>query len=112
VNRGVAILDDTIYYGSIDAHVIALDAKTGRVRWDVEQADYKLGYSSSVAPLAVKDKIITGVAGGEFGIRGFVEAYDAKTGRRVWRNAYHPGPGEPGNDTWEGDSWKIGAGSI
>ena len=70
-NRGVAILGDTIYYGSIDAHLIALDAKTGRIKWDVEMADYKLGYSSTVAPLAVKDKILIGAAGGEFGIRAF-----------------------------------------
>ncbi|MBI3679980.1 MAG: PQQ-dependent dehydrogenase, methanol/ethanol family [Acidobacteria bacterium] len=109
VNRGVAILNDLIYYESIDAHLIALDARTGRVRWDVEIADYKLGHSSTVAPLAVKDKIITGIAGGEFGIRGFVDAYDAKTGKRVWRTYTIPGPGEPGHNTWEGDSWKTGS---
>jgi alcohol dehydrogenase (cytochrome c) len=112
VNRGVAILDDMIYYGSIDAHLIALDARTGRVRWDVELADYKLGYSSSVAPMAIKGKIVTGVAGGEFGIRGFVDAYDAKTGDRKWRFYTIPGPGEPGNETWKGDSWKTGSASI
>jgi alcohol dehydrogenase (cytochrome c) len=112
VNRGLAILNDMVYYGSIDAHLIALDAKTGRVRWDVELADYKLGYSSSVAPLAVKDKIITGVAGGEFGIRGFLDAYDAKTGTRVWRTYTIPGPDEPNFGTWEGESWKTGSAPI
>jgi alcohol dehydrogenase (cytochrome c) len=82
VNRGVAILGNTVYYGSTDAHLIALDARTGNLRWDVTTADYKLGYSSTGAPLAVKDKIITGMAGGEFGVRGFIDAYDAKTGKR------------------------------
>lgn len=109
VNRGVAVLDDMVYYGSIDAHLIALDAKTGKVRWDVALADYKVGYSSTGAPLAVKDKIITGMAGGEYGTRGFIDAYDAKTGKRVWRFRTIPEPGEPGNDTWAGDSWKTGS---
>ena len=111
-NRGVAILGDTVYYGSIDAHLLALDARTGRLKWDVEMADYKLGYSSTVAPLAVKDKIILGVAGGEFGIRGFIDAYNAKTGKRDWRFYTVPGPGDPDFGTWEGDSWKIGSGSV
>lgn len=111
-NRGVAILGDTVFYGSIDAHIIALDAKTGRVKWDVEMADYKLGYSSTVAPLAVKDKVILGVAGGEFGIRGFIEAYDGKTGQRSWRFYTVPGQGDPDFGTWEGDSWKTGSASI
>ena len=85
VNRGVAVLGDTVYYGSLDAHLIALDARTGRLRWDVTLADYKAGYSSTGAPLAVKDKIITGMAGGEFGVRGFIDAYDAKTGKQIGR---------------------------
>jgi alcohol dehydrogenase (cytochrome c) len=112
VNRGVAILGDMVYYGSIDAHLVALEAKSGRVRWDVEMADYKIGYSSTIAPLAVKDKIVLGVAGGEFGIRGFIDAYDAKTGKRAWRFYTVAGEGEFGRDTWEGDSWKTGASSI
>lgn len=111
-NRGVAILEDTVYYGSIDAHLIALDAKTGRVKWDVAMADYKLGYSSTVAPLAVKDKVILGAAGGEFGIRGFIDAYDAKSGKRAWRFYTVPGEGEPNFGTWAGDSWKTGSASI
>ena len=98
-----------MYYASIDAHVIALDASTGIVRWDVTMADYKTGHSSTGAPLAVRDKIITGVAGGEYGVRGFIDAYDAKTGKRVWRFWTIPEPGEPGNDTWEGNSWKTGS---
>jgi alcohol dehydrogenase (cytochrome c) len=109
VNRGVAILGNTLYYGSTDAHLIALDARTGSVRWDVTMADYKAGYSSTGAPLAVKDKIITGMAGGEYGTRGFIDAYDAKTGKRVWRFNTIPTKGEPGNETWDADSWKTGS---
>jgi alcohol dehydrogenase (cytochrome c) len=109
VNRGVAILGESVFYGSIDAHLIALDLRTGKVRWDVAMADYKLGYSSSGAPLAVKDKIISGMAGGEFGVRGFIDAYDAQTGKRIWRFNTIPPKGEPGNETWAGDSWQTGS---
>jgi alcohol dehydrogenase (cytochrome c) len=108
VNRGVAILGDKVFLGTLDAHVIALDAKTGNVIWDVAAADYKQGYSFTVAPLAVKNLVILGVSGGEYGIRGFIDAYDADTGQRKWRFYTVPGPGEPGHETWEGDSWKIG----
>ncbi len=108
VNRGVAALGDQIFVNTIDAHLVALDAKTGRVRWDVEVADWKLAYSMTAAPLAIKDKIIVGIAGAEYGVRGFLDAYDPKTGQRVWRFWTTPGPGEPGNDTWSGDSWKQG----
>lgn len=111
-NRGVAILNDTVFYGSIDAHLIALDARTGRVKWEVEMADHTLGYSSTVAPLAVNDKIIIGVAGGEFGIRAFIDAYDWKTGKRAWRFYTVAGEGEFGRETWAGDSWKTGSASI
>lgn len=107
-NRGVAILGKTLYMGTLDAHLVALDAKTGSLLWNVEVADNLGGYSITSAPLVVKDKVITGVAGGEYGIRGFIDAYDAKTGQRVWRRYTIPGPGEPGNETWEGDSWKTG----
>ena len=112
VNRGLAILGDTLYMGTVDAHLIALDAKTGAVRWDVEVFDYTKGYAVTVAPLVVKDKVIIGVAGGEYGIRGFIDAYDAKTGEREWRFHTIPGPGEPGHETWENDAWKTGGGSI
>jgi len=109
VNRGLAILGDAVYYGSVDAHLLALDARTGALRWDVTMADYKNGYSSTGAPLAVKDKILIGMAGGEFGVRGFIDAYDAKTGKRAWRFNTIPAKGEPGNETWEGESWKTGS---
>ena len=109
VNRGLAILGGTLYYASTDAHLIALDARTGGVRWDITMADYRAGYSSTGAPLAVKDKIITGMAGGEYGTRGFIDGYDAKTGKRLWRFNTIPAKGERGNETWEGDSWKTGS---
>jgi alcohol dehydrogenase (cytochrome c) len=112
VNRGVAVLGDRLFLGTLDSHVVALDARTGHVLWDVETADYKAGYSLTVAPLAVKDKIIVGVAGGEIGVRGFIDAYDARSGARVWRFYTIPGPGEPGHDTWKGDSWKTGGASV
>jgi alcohol dehydrogenase (cytochrome c) len=109
VNRGVAALGDMVFVGTVDAHLIALDAPTGAVRWDITVADYKTGYSLTAAPLAVKDKILVGLAGGEFGVRGFIDAYHAKTGERAWRFWTIPGPGEPGNETWAGDSWKTGS---
>ncbi len=108
VNRGVAALGNKVFLATLDAHVVALDAKTGNVLWDVEAADYRKGYSFTVAPLAVKDKIIVGVSGGEYGVRGFLDAYDAETGRRAWRFYTIPGPGEPGHETWKGDSWEHG----
>jgi alcohol dehydrogenase (cytochrome c) len=109
VNRGVAVLDDMVYIGTLDSHLVALDAKSGQVRWDIEVADYKAGISMTAAPLAIDGKIILGMAGGEFGVRGFLDAYDAKTGDRVWRFWTVPVAGEPGAETWAGDSWKQGS---
>jgi alcohol dehydrogenase (cytochrome c) len=108
VNRGLAILGDKVFMGTLDAHVIALDAKTGALVWDVVAADYRTGHSFTVAPLAVKGLIVIGISGGEYGVRGFIDAYDADTGARKWRFYTVPGPGEPGRDSWEGDSWKVG----
>src|SRR5580700_7257069 len=108
VNRGVAILGDKIFLGTLDAHVIALDAKTGNLLWDVVAADYRTGYSFTVSPLAVKNLVVVGVSGGEYGVRGFIDAYDSATGERKWRLWTVPGPGEPGHESWEGDSWKVG----
>jgi alcohol dehydrogenase (cytochrome c) len=108
VNRGVALLGERVYFGTLDAHLVALDARTGAVAWDVPVADPAQGYSITGAPLAVGDKVIVGVAGGEYGIRGFLDAYDAASGRRVWRFYTIPGPGEPGHETWSGESWRTG----
>ena len=107
-NRGVAILGETLYMSTLDAHLVAIDARTGNVLWDVAVANYQEGYSKTAAPLIVKDKVVTGIAGGEFGIRGFIDAYNAETGELEWRTYTIPGEGEPGNDTWSGDSWKTG----
>jgi len=111
-NRGVAILGDTLFMGTLDAHLIALDAKNGRPLWNIAVADVKLAYSITMAPLVVKDKVIIGVGGAEFGIRGFVAAYDAKTGKEAWRFNTIPGPGEPGHETWSGDDWMQGGASA
>lgn len=107
-NRGVAVLGDRLYMSTLDAHLVALDAKTGVVVWDVEVGDETKGYSKTAAPLVVGNKIITGIAGGEFGIRGFVDAYDAETGKRAWRLYTIPGPEHPDNKSWSGDSWRTG----
>ena len=107
-NRGAALLDDRVYVATLNAHLVALDAASGAVRWDVEVADNALGYAITSAPLAIDGKVVIGVSGGEAGIRGFLDAYDAKTGARVWRFNTVPGPGEPGHQTWAGDSWKTG----
>jgi alcohol dehydrogenase (cytochrome c) len=110
VNRGVTILGNRLFFGTLDAALVALDARTGAFLWETQVADTKLGYSITSAPLAVKDKIVTGISGGEFGIRGFIDAYDVATGKRLWRWYAVPGDGEFGNDTWDGDSWKRGGG--
>jgi alcohol dehydrogenase (cytochrome c) len=112
VNRGLALLGNTLYLGTLDARLIALDAATGRKKWDVKVAEYTHGYALALAPLAVKDKIIVGPAGGERGILGFLAAYDARDGRQLWKFHTIPHPGEPGHDTWKNDAWKTGGGSI
>ena len=100
-NRGVAVLGERVFMGTLDAHVVAIDASTGAELWDVEVADKHLAYSLTLAPLAVKDKVIVGTAGGDRGIRGFIAAFDAETGEEAWRFYTIPGPGEPGHETWE-----------
>jgi alcohol dehydrogenase (cytochrome c) len=112
VNRGFGVLGDRLFMTTLDAHLLALDMKTGAVVWDTTLEDFSKGYASTIAPLVVKDKVIVGVAGGEYGIRGFIDAYDAKTGKRAWRFYTIPGPGEPGHDTWAGDSWQRGGASV
>ncbi len=110
-NRGVAILGETLYMSTLDAHLVAIDARTGNVVWDREVADHRSGYSKTAAPLIVKGEVVTGIAGGEFGIRGFVDAYDAATGDLTWRAWTIPGPDHPDNQTWAGDSWRTGGSS-
>ena len=112
VNRGPAILDDKLYLATLDCYLVALDIKSGRERWSIQVADYKPGYSMTMAPLAIRDKVIVGVSGGEAGVRGFVDAYDAKTGQRVWRFWTIPGPGEKGHESWRTEAWKTGGGTT
>lgn len=112
VNRGLAILGETLFMGTIDGHLIAVDTRSGKPIWNIPVARPGAGYSVTHAPLIVKDKVLIGVAGGEYGIRGFIAAYDAKTGKEAWRFNTIPGPGEPGNESWAGDSWKTGGGSV
>jgi len=111
-NRGLAILGSTLFMGTLDGHLVAIDAAGGRPLWNVAIGDPKLGYSITMAPLAVKDKILVGVGGGEYGIRGFVAAFDPASGKELWRFYTVPGPGERGHETWSGEAWKTGGGSV
>ncbi|MEX2301600.1 MAG: PQQ-dependent dehydrogenase, methanol/ethanol family [Bryobacterales bacterium] len=111
-NRGVAALGNRIFHGTLDNHLIALDMTNGDPLWDVTVADVADGYSMTGAPLALNDKIIVGIAGGEFGVRGFLDAYDPATGKRLWRFQTIPGPGEAGHETWENDAWQTGGGTT
>jgi alcohol dehydrogenase (cytochrome c) len=111
VNRGLAILDDTLYMATLDSHLVAVSAKNGELLWDVTVTPER-GYPMTHAPLVVKDKIIVGTGGGDGAIRAFLAAYDAKTGEEVWRFYTIPGPGEPGHDTWLGESWRTGGVGI
>jgi alcohol dehydrogenase (cytochrome c) len=110
VNRGVALLGDRVFVGTLDAHLISLDASTGKVVWDIAVADASKGYSITAAPLAIDNMVVTGVAGGEFGVRGFIDAYDAQSGARRWRSYTIPEPGQPGAETWADDSLRRGGG--
>jgi len=114
VNRGVAILGETLFMGTIDGRMVAVDSKSGRELWNVAVggARPEAGYTITVAPLVVKDKIIAGPAGGDFGVRGFIAAFDPKTGKELWRFDNVPGPGEPGHESWSGDSWRRGGSAI
>jgi alcohol dehydrogenase (cytochrome c) len=112
VNRGLAILGDTLFMGTLDAHLIAIDAKDGHPIWQTTVAKARAAYVITHAPLVIKDKVLVGVAGGEFGIRGFIAAYDSRTGRELWRFSTVPGPGEPGHETWGGNSSERGGAPI
>jgi len=111
-NRGVAVGDGMVFVGQLDAKLTALDAKTGKVVWSVQVDDPRAGYSETAAPLFYDHMVFIGVSGAEYEIRGHVTAYDAATGKQIWRFYTIPGPGETGHDTWAGDSWKTGGGSV
>jgi alcohol dehydrogenase (cytochrome c) len=115
-NKGLAIQGDRLYLATIDTHLISIDAKTGKEVFNVKVESPSTGlpsdYSFTVTPMIVKDKVILGPAGGEYGIRGYVAAFDAKTGNEKWRFHVIPEPGEPGHESWGGNSWEHGGGSI
>jgi alcohol dehydrogenase (cytochrome c) len=112
VNRGVAVYHDKVYLATLDSHVVALDAKTGKPAWNTTLADYKEAYTMTVAPLVVKGKVIVGMSGSEYPIRLFIAALDAETGHILWKRYTIPTAGENGSETWGGDSWKRGGGSA
>jgi alcohol dehydrogenase (cytochrome c) len=109
-NRGVAHANGKIFVGRLDGHLVALDAKTGKELWKSQVIDHTSGSVITSPPILVKNLVITGFGGGEYGVRGYITAFDQATGREVWKLYTVPGPGEPGNDTWKGDSWKFGGG--
>ena len=110
VNRGVAVGHGKVYLATLNAHLVALDAQTGEPVWDITVGDVRAGESRTVAPLIVKDMVIVGSSGGEFGTRGHLDAFDAQTGERRWRCYTVPKPGEPGSETWpdDGEAWQRG----
>jgi alcohol dehydrogenase (cytochrome c) len=113
MSRGSALYKDKVYFGTLDAQLVALKAATGEEAWKATVADYKDGYFITMAPLAVKGKIIVGTSGpGEMGPRGFVAAFDADSGKELWRTYTIPAAGEPGSDTWADESWKYGGGAV
>jgi PQQ-dependent dehydrogenase (methanol/ethanol family) len=116
VNRGVAFADGKIFLNQLDTTTVALDANSGKELWKVKQGDYHTGQTVTSAPMIIKDKVISGISGGEFGVRGFVTANDVNTGKQVWR-MYSTGPeaevGFPGSvETWKGEEWKRGGGTT
>jgi PQQ-dependent dehydrogenase (methanol/ethanol family) len=112
INRGVAVLGDRVFMVSDNAHLFALHRFTGQLIWDVEMADSRQNYGSTSAPLVVNDLVVAGVSGGDEGVRGFVDAYKASTGERVWRFWTIPAPGEPGSETWSGRALEHGCGAT
>ncbi len=112
-NRGVALYDGKVFVGSVDAHLRALDANTGKEVWKVKIAEWKEGYSITSAPTVANGVLMTGMTGGEYGVRGFVDGYDPDTGKHLWRRHTTAGPGEKGSETWPaGDAYLRGGGST
>lgn len=111
-SRGAALYGDKVYVSGLDTCATALNARTGELVWENCLADWRQGFHMTIAPLAVKGKIIFGVSGAEFGIRCFLAALDAETGKELWRTYTIPAPGEPGSETWQGDTWRYGGGSV
>jgi alcohol dehydrogenase (cytochrome c) len=112
VNRGLALLGDILFMGTVDAHLLAIDAKSGTLLWNATVADAAARYSITMAPVVIKDKVLIGTAGGDMGVRALITAFDARTGKEAWRFYTIPAPGEPNGDTWSGDSWKEGGAAV
>jgi alcohol dehydrogenase (cytochrome c) len=108
--RGMAALDGVLYRTTVDAHVLAISMADGKVLWKQKAADYKEGYSMTHAPLIAGGVLITGISGGEYGTRGFLDAWDLKTGEKKWHRWTTAAPGEKGGDTWKPDAYKTGGG--
>jgi alcohol dehydrogenase (cytochrome c) len=112
-NRGVALLGDRVFVGTIDAKLLALSARTGKLLWEAPVSpEYQSGISITAAPLAFGNLVVTGAGGGDFPSRGFIAAFDASTGAPRWRFDTIPGPGKPGHETWPNDSWQVGGGAT
>jgi alcohol dehydrogenase (cytochrome c) len=111
-NRGVGIWHSRIYMETDNAHLLCLDARSGHLLWDVPYTDGDPNYGATSAPLVVKEKVLVGTSGGDDGVRGFVAAYDAETGKEAWRFWTIPAPGEFGSSSWPGDAWKHGGGTT
>lgn len=112
INRGLAILGHVLFLGALDGYLVAIDANTGRMIWQTKVADPSDGYTLTGAPLIANQRVIVGVAGGEFGVRGYLAAYDAASGQQAWKFFTIPGPGQPGHQTWENDAWRTGGGAT
>jgi alcohol dehydrogenase (cytochrome c) len=111
-SRGVALWGDRLFLAATDDHLIAIDAKTGKEIWNTKVQDYQKGQYMTLEPLVVNGKVMVGGSGGEYGVRGYVAAFDADSGKELWRTYTVPAPGEPGSNTWSGDAWKTGGGSV
>jgi len=111
-NRGVGLYKDRVYLATLDACVVALDATTGKQAWETCIGDWKIGEYSTLSPLIAEGKVISGVSGGEFGVRGAITALDADSGKVAWKTFTIPAPGEPGSNSWRGEDWKTGGGSV
>jgi alcohol dehydrogenase (cytochrome c) len=112
VNRGVGLWGDKVFMTTLDSHLLAFDAKTGEIVWDRTVEDYRSGYTMTIAPLVVDGKVMVGVSGAEYGVRGFIQAFDAESGDVLWKSFMIPAPGEPGSETWPADTWMHGGASV
>jgi alcohol dehydrogenase (cytochrome c) len=112
INRGVGVWRNRVYMETDNAHLLCLDARSGNLIWDVAYANWNKNYGATSAPLVVKDKVLVGTSGGDDGVRGFVAAYDALTGKLVWRFWTRPGPGEFGSESWPGKLYLHGGGTT